>query len=37
MTQEKSDNMMASSMTRNYHIRDIIYNIYEDIVFKNKK
>ena len=28
---------MESSKTRNYHIRDILYNIFEDNVFQNKK
>ena len=29
--------MMASIKTQNYHIRDILYNIHEDILFQNKK
>ena len=29
--------MMAPSKTRNYHIRDIIYNLYEDNIYHKKK
>ena len=29
--------MMASIETRNYNIYDILYNIYEDNIFQNKK
>ena len=28
--------MMASSKTWNYHICEILYNIYEDNIFQNK-
>ena len=28
---------MESSKTQNYHIHDILYNIYEDNIFQNKK
>ena len=29
--------MTKSSETWNYHIRDIVYNIYEDNIFQNNK
>ena len=35
--QKGTDNMMASSKTRNYHIYEIIYNLYKDNIFQNKK
>ena len=28
---------MASSKSRNYHIHDILYNIYKDNIFYNNK
>ena len=37
MPQKMKDTMMASSKTRNYHIRDIIYNIYEYNVSQNNE
>ena len=29
--------MIESSKPRNYHIREILYNLYEDNIFHNKK
>ena len=29
--------MMDSNKTLNYHIREIIYNLYKDDIFQNKK
>ena len=37
MSHKRKATMMASSKTRNYHIRDIIYNLYKDHIFQNKK
>ena len=37
MQQKRSANMMVSSKTWNYHIRDILYNIFEYNIFQNKK
>ena len=37
MPRKRSTTMMAPSKTHNYHIREIIYNIYKYNVFKNKK
>ena len=37
ITQNMSATMMASSKTHNYHIRETIYNIYEDNILKNNK
>ena len=36
-SKNRSTNMMASSKTHNYHIRDIIYNPYKENIFQNKK
>ena len=35
--QNRTANITASSKTRNYHICEIIYNIYEDNIFQNNK
>ena len=37
MPQKIKATIMASSKTQNYHICEIIYNIYEDNIFQNKK
>ena len=37
MPQKMKATMTVSSKTQNYHIREIIYNIYEDNIFQNKK
>ena len=35
--QKSSATMIASSKTRNYHISEILYNLYKDNIFQNKK
>ena len=37
MPQKRKATMMASSKTQNYHICEILYNLYEYNIFKNKK
>ena len=37
MPHKRTSTMMASSKTQNYHICEIIYNIYEDNIFQKKK
>ena len=37
MSQKSKATLTASSKTQNYHIRDIIYNLYEYDIFQNKK
>ena len=37
MPQKNKDFMMVSSKTQGYHIRDIIYNFYEDNILYNNK
>ena len=37
MPQKRTATMMASSKTRNYHICETLYNIYEDHIFQNNK
>ena len=37
MPQKRTATMMASRKTRNYHLCEIIYSLYEDYIFQNKK
>ena len=37
MPQERKSTMMTSSKTYNYHIREIIYNLYKDNIFQTNK
>ena len=37
MLQKRTATMMTSSKTRNYHICEILYNLYKDNIFQNKK
>ena len=37
MLHKRTATMMVSSKTRNYHICDIIYNLYRYNIFQNKK
>ena len=37
MPQKSTAIMMTSSKTQNYHICEIIYNLYKDNIFQNKK
>ena len=37
MPHKRTATILASSKTWNYHICEIIYNIYEDNIFQNKK
>ena len=37
MPQKRKATMMDSNKTLNYHIREIIYNLYKDDIFQNKK
>ena len=37
MPQKRKATMMASSKSQNYHIHDILYNIYKDNIFHYKK
>ena len=37
MPQERISNVMVSNKTQNYHIRDIIYNLYKYNILKKKE